>query len=77
MRHRLILSGVFPAALGWIMNMRADGALCLEQIGPCGPIKSRWHPSTREGRLVGSMAAPAAGPQLSMLLSNLSLKTPS
>ena len=50
MRRRLILSDVFPAASGWIMNMRVDGALCLEQIGPCGPIKSRWHPSTREGK---------------------------
>ena len=38
MRRRLILSDVFPAASGWIMNMRADGALCLAQIGPCGPF---------------------------------------
>ena len=28
------------------MNIRADEALRLEQIGPCGPIGSRWHPST-------------------------------
>ena len=40
MRRRLILSGVFPAALGWIMNMRTDGALRLELIGPFGPFPS-------------------------------------
>ena len=48
MRHRLILSGVFPAALGWIMNMRADGAFSLELIGPFGP-GTMWPNVVRTG----------------------------